>query len=80
MAPKSWYWDAFFQGNKKFKKNGSNLESYCQGCVNYHSQNLVQANQRAVTDGAHLGTVSSKEDICKAGVNYFLDECMHLLS
>jgi hypothetical protein len=72
MAPRSWYWAYFVRGKKKYQKNGSNFEAYCVGCVAFYTDKLTKADQQAVADGAHLGTLRTKGEIYKEGKRCFL--------
>ncbi|CCO38076.1 hypothetical protein BN14_12240 [Rhizoctonia solani AG-1 IB] len=51
MAPINWTWTYFCRGKKRYRKNKTNYEAYCRGCVTHWMENLEEADQQAVAEG-----------------------------
>ncbi|QRV73696.1 hAT family dimerization protein [Ceratobasidium sp. AG-Ba] len=66
MAPRSWTWTYFCQGKRRYQKNKTNYEAYCRGCVTHWMENLEEADQQAVMEGATVLAVRTKGEIYKA--------------
>lgn len=66
---KGWYWNYFYDGQKKYKTNGTHNKVWCKGCVK-NRKHVLEANQKDKLNWHILTHVEamSNADLKKQGV------------